>query len=246
MTYHASVVSINFALEPSTAGLVLAVTGYTPSVFRLAEIVFERLASFQIDPSSAAQRISFESHKERLQRKYANFKTNQPYQLAQYGVQVATYRHHWPIFDRLPVFPSLTIEGLREFRGRLFAEAAVESLANGNVSQQTAVALAEKLVAQLAFAPLAKQRCQTMAQFPAGEVVALDTEHGDGDAPNAAISCLWQLGGEEPKDNAVASVIGNILSEPCFDSLRTKQNLGVRFAKLLGENLRSRREREQH
>lgn len=226
VTYNASVASINFVLEPSTSGLILALTGFTPSVFRLAKIVFERLSSFQIEPACDAQRISFESHKERLHRKYVNFKNNQPYQLAQYSVQLATYRDHWPIFDRLAIFPSVSIEGLQEFRARLFKEAKVDSLAHGNIDKETAVSLLEQLVSSLDFAPLGELRNQQMVRFPTDEVFALDTEHGDGDAPNSAVTCLWQLGSEEHKTNAVGSVIGNIVSEPCFDSLRTKQNLG--------------------
>ena len=52
----------------------------------------------------------------------------------------------------------------------------------------------------------------------------------DKDQKNSAIDCTFITGEESPRNDMLTELLANILSEPLFDILRTKKQLGVCFS----------------
>jgi len=104
-------------------------------------------------------------------------------------------------------------------------------LLTGNATAAEAEKLVQGLPQQLRSDPevLPRHPVLSVARVPEGKATVMVEDSPDAGSRVAAVEMYWQLGleGEEDfKQRAVLDLLEAIMSEPLFDALRTKQQLG--------------------
>ena len=61
---------------------------------------------------------------------------------------------------------------------------------------------------------------------PGGPGAVLTRQHPSAEERNSAVHCVFQLGAATPRTRAVARLLDMLVSQPAFDTLRTKEQLG--------------------
>jgi len=99
----------------------------------------------------------------------------------------------------------------------------------GNLDATEAVALFDQLVAALRAppaVPAAARAVEECVVLPEARWAVRAVAARNADDANCAVQTYWQLGANEPKLNALMSLLEHVMYEPLFDALRTKQQLG--------------------
>ena len=102
ITYNAYVAGSHFSLEVPIDGIHLYIYGYTDSLKKLSDIVFEHLINFKIDQNDHVQSKIFKSQKDKLIRKYHNYDKSQAYEIARYKYQGCMY-DVFPLNERIAI-----------------------------------------------------------------------------------------------------------------------------------------------
>jgi secreted Zn-dependent insulinase-like peptidase len=99
----------------------------------------------------------------------------------------------------------------------------------GNLAAAEAESLFDQLVAALRAppaVPAAARAVEECVLLPEAKWAVRAVPARNADDANCAVQAYWQLGANEPKLNALMSLLEHIMYEPLFDALRTKQQLG--------------------
>ncbi|CAM9908058.1 unnamed protein product [Phaeothamnion confervicola] len=138
---------------------------------------------------------------------------------------------------------------LRQFLSQLFAAVRLEALAHGNVGEADAAAAAamcrEVAAAAAAASSAALEEAAGAAvaaaaadaralRYPEQRVLKLSAmqhlvhcvEVKDLTESNSALEAYWQIGPDTLQARAAADLLEEIMSEPLYDQLRTKEQLG--------------------
>lgn len=144
-----------------------------------------------------------------------------------YAVEVP----RWSIPAKLEAARSVTAGELREFQRSLLAATYSESLVHGNATPEEALAIVDSVARALPGRALT--RAERAALAPRVACLPFEVElraaqpAPNPDEPNAAIEAVFQIGpAASPGQTALVDVAAHIMSEPCFNQLRTREQLG--------------------
>ncbi|GLI60578.1 hypothetical protein VaNZ11_002738, partial [Volvox africanus] len=200
--------------------------------------------------ADAALLAHFGSVREAVVRKYRNMNMEVG-QHASYSRLFVLCSRAFHCDDIRKHLEELTPQDIPPFLTQLLSHGHVEAFVHGNVTSAVAVQLAEVVVSALGpgckMDPEERQRDQCvvvpgaaaaaatagMATAEVAEAVALDVGTvvpllaKNSKEENAALEVYYQLApATDPRDRAALDLIDQILYEPCYDTLRTKQQLG--------------------
>ncbi|VDO93362.1 unnamed protein product [Soboliphyme baturini] len=227
--YNAELAGLHYRIENGRYGLSLSISGYNEKQTVLLQKIVTRMTTLKIDPKR------FDLLKESYIRSLKSFEMEQPYQHAVYYVNLIMSEQAWSNDEILHEAKELTVPQLQTFIGEFFAALNVEVLVHGNALPNDAIELA-KLVQSIisksyATRPLFHSQLQkNREKFFNVEVFNLDesfvfkSENKIHD--NSAVDVLLQTGVEDTRQNMLVELAVQVLSEPCFDQLRTKEQLG--------------------
>ncbi|KAJ3035241.1 Insulinase (Peptidase M16) [Rhizophlyctis rosea] len=182
------------------------------------------MAHLKIDPDR------FKVMKEQLSRSYRNWAMDSPHQHAIYYVSHVTQERLWTHEEKLEALEDITPEMIQDFYPHLLSQLHVEGLAHGNLTEEEALKLANIVVNAFRPKPLAiAHRWETMRTHliskEASYVLTRDVPNPQN--LNSAIEYYLQVGDfSDSKLRVPLSLFSQIGSEPCFDQLRTKEQLG--------------------
>jgi insulysin len=149
-----------------------------------------------------------------------------------YNVNYMLRPTRWHNDDKLAVVDALEPEDMRHFASRLLSNAFCEVLVHGNSSSEDAKALVGGFESALNYSALRpSQNLQVMAprcmQLPGPASDAVHRMPGlDPENENSAINLYWQVGPRDVRSGALLGLLAHLVREPCFDQLRTKEQLG--------------------
>ncbi|CAH1259207.1 IDE [Branchiostoma lanceolatum] len=222
--YSAELAGVSYALHNTTYGFYLAIGGYDDKQSILLKKVLDKMTSFTIDPKR------FTIIKELYTRALENFKAEQPYQHAVYYTTLLLSEVGWTKEELVGSLDEVTIENLQSFMKQLFSHMYMESLLHGNLTQQQALDTVGLVVGSLQDKTktrplLASQRVKHReVQLPQG--VAHKYERENTVHSTSAIETYYQCGLQSTRDNMLLELLCQILNEPCFNQLRTQEQLG--------------------
>jgi secreted Zn-dependent insulinase-like peptidase len=133
--------------------------------------------------------------------------------------------------------PDLSLSDLTRFSDSAFSDAKAEALVLGNVNRSAAAALANdavnvmrstsgtQITSQLAAAPIGSKLSQAVANLQ-GKWYLHAFSHPNPSETNCAVQLTVQLGLLVRQQAAAAIILGDILAQPFFASLRTDKQLG--------------------
>ncbi|KAJ3016137.1 UNVERIFIED_CONTAM: Insulinase (Peptidase M16) [Siphonaria sp. JEL0065] len=223
-SYYAHVAGLDYYMSNSTEGIELSISGYNDKVAHLLHRIIQASKSLKIDPKR------FVSIKEELGRSYKNWSMEQPYQHASFFSSFITQERLWTSDEKLQVLEDLTAEDVMVFYPQLLGRLHIEGFVFGNVEVEDAIKLGKLFQDELAPKPLPSQlHNQTVRThiFPNGKHLIHTRPIANVNQVNSAIEHLIQIGDVSNSDLRVRTMLfAQIAKEPCFNVLRTQEQLG--------------------
>lgn len=224
LTYPAEIGGLKFDLSAINNGIQLTIHGFSHRIKQLLAIIIEKMVNFEV------KKQSFEIFKEKLKRSLTNSRRDVPYQMAIGGVSYLTAEHQWSKDELLSCVDGITLEDMASFIPRMLRRLYTDSLMYGNLTKEQALdymAHVQQVFQDKGFhQPLfpAMWFNQRELNLPEGCNFAyrmLNDAH-----QLHAIEVYFQCFQQSFKNNALLELFCHLVDEPCFDQLRTKEQLG--------------------
>eukprot|EP00300_Choanocystis_sp_HF-7_P014190 c18600_g1_i1.p1 GENE.c18600_g1_i1~~c18600_g1_i1.p1 ORF type:complete len:614 (+),score=169.40 c18600_g1_i1:1389-3230(+) len=224
VTYNAYLAGLDFRAGFSVSGCVeIIVSGFSHKLPELAihvvkEILLPRLTIGK-----------FEMFREDLVRTYANLLIKPTTHTNTLRIHLLRTHSFLPA-ERLTACKALTIERFSEVLQQLMGAVRAEAYMHGNVSEQRTVQVMQAVMAHLetirtVSAP-EPRILEPVRMIPEGVPFLFSEPCINAEEKNNAVQVYWQLGVETNQTRATIQLLEEMLGEPLFDSLRTKQQLG--------------------
>jgi len=236
MLYQASAASLGVSVVMDAEGPEFIITGFNDSIDKISVALFEEMHKFQ--PHNMQQQ--FKTIRERYLKDLRNFYKNQPYQQA-YTFQSSMLKKGGGNFlpeEEIEVLEKITFEDLLFFHENFFRTVRLEGLFVGNMTKDQVIHVSqniEKIVSSLRtqHATLPKEEIPEVriVHIPNNttwffENHSKNHDNSENKETNSAILSFFQFEKENPYFRVLMSILGNYLKEPCFNQLRTDEQLG--------------------
>ncbi|XP_059153920.1 insulin-degrading enzyme-like isoform X2 [Physella acuta] len=223
-SYMAEIAGLKYSLDSSVYGLTLTIKGYNDKLPILLEKIVEKMASFKVDPTR------LEIFKDIHGRNLRNFQAEQPHQHAIYYTNVLTSESLWTKDELLQALEDVTLENLTVFIKQLLGRLYIEALIYGNVTRSQAhemMDLVEKILMENCKSkPLlaSQHRKLREVQLPDGCYFLYKQKNLVHES--SSVEVYYQCGLQNTESNMLLELFCQVISEPCFNILRTKEQLG--------------------
>lgn len=223
LEYDAQVASLHISFRKTNQGLDLSLSGYNEKMAILLKRYLEGIANFQ----PAEDR--FKIYQDKLLQKLNNHLYEVPYSQVSDVFNSVINERAWTIANKLEVVKQLKFEHLKLFIPAIFEQFSFEILVHGNFSCEAALE-ADNLVRALA--PRDVQNFQLKSSkprsvlLPQGKTFCYQQMLADDKNINSCIQHVTQFGSYSEELSAKASLFAQLIDEPAFDTLRTKEQLG--------------------
>ncbi|XP_014680687.1 PREDICTED: insulin-degrading enzyme-like [Priapulus caudatus] len=222
--YAAELAGLVYSLDNSKYGLTLAVEGYSDKQHVLLRKVMEKMTSFQIDPKR------FDILKENYLRGLKNFRAEQPHQHATYYTSILMAEHAWTKDELLNNMEEVTLERVQQFIPQLLSKMHIEFLLFGNITKQKAseiVAIVEEtLQSTVRTKPLLPSQLVKDREYQIPDNSSYLFREYNEVHSGSALELYYQCSLQSIPMNVVLELFCQIISEPCFNVLRTQEQLG--------------------
>lgn len=230
--YYASLVGLSFSLHQFKDSYSLKVGGYN---HKLPEYLQQILAQFT---SFTPKRDRFESIKFKITQELKNSGFETPYsQIGTHFLQFVNEKTY-PDIEKLEVIKDITFEQVENFARGIWSDGAyVQTLVLGNFDFATATEVDKLIKKNFESIPpisTSKDKVNEISKFQSfklktGERVTYTMPLQD---PNNINSCLEYfvqvdtLGEDKRRLRVLTDLLATMINEPCFNQLRTKEQLG--------------------
>ncbi|XP_045188841.2 insulin-degrading enzyme-like [Mercenaria mercenaria] len=222
--YDAELAGLKYNLNSTAYGVTLSVKGYSDKLHVLLKKILEKMVSFKIDPKR------YHILKELYGRSLKNFYAEQPHQHAVYFTSVVMSELLWTQVELLNSLEEVTLEKLTAFLPQLFSKMYIEGLVYGNITKQKSVEMTELIenilreqVSTKELLPSQRRRLREI-QLPDGCYYIYQETNSV--HKSSSIEIYYQCGQQATNTNMLLELFVQIISEPCFNILRTKEQLG--------------------
>lgn len=222
-SYDAELAGLGYNIEAQSDGFGISVDGYNDKLPVLLEHILKAVKGFQVDPAR------FEIVKDTVARGYENFRLEAPYQHANYYTTYLTVERMWTPEEKLAELRRLQPDDVQRFIPDLLSRLHIEMLAHGNMSGEEASSLAdlaEGILSAQALSPSELISPRSLI-LPVPSNIRWKKQVANPENVNSSIEVYCQVG--DPTNERARAVLGlmsHIASEPAFDQLRTKEQLG--------------------
>ncbi|KAF8525603.1 LuxS/MPP-like metallohydrolase [Hysterangium stoloniferum] len=223
ITYDASLAELGYSLNTSSEGFSISVSGYNDKVLVLLNIVVQKIKTLIVDPKR------FGVMKERLERRYKNYHLSQPKVLSQQKALDLLAPVVWSVAEKQMELENISCSDVQTHHGDLLTAFYVESLVNGNLQAEEA-----RNLLGIVHSAFAQKNALFLGHFSRRSFLLPDgsnfvkkellTDHKE---QNSCLHYLCQFGPIVDQGlRATLSLIAHIIQEPCFNQLRTQEQLG--------------------
>ncbi|KAF1343553.1 STE23-like protein [Delphinella strobiligena] len=222
-SYDAELAGVNYEISNHAQGLDVNVSGYNDKMAVLLEKVLLAMRDLEISDDR------FNIIKDRTLRGWRNFEFTQPFQ------QIGTYSR-WLLSEKsfvisqlLEELPPVTADDVREFFPQALKQMHIEILAHGNLYREDALKitdLVEKTMHPKRLPASQWPICRSLV-LPGGSNYVYKRTLADPQNVNHCVDYqLWTGLASDRELRAKLLVFAHIADEPCFDTLRSKEQLG--------------------
>lgn len=231
--YGAKLAGLVYNLKVTPEGLLLIVSGYHDKADLLIEQVIRALKGF----NATSDPDRFSRVKERVERQYRNMDKVNPLEHAEYYLRYLIKETMWSYLEELEELQSITAEDCDIFAREMLMRLFIEGLIHGNISQDQALKVyraVEELLSPRLLSNTEKTLMKRARILPEGCQAVYPLVNLDPDNVNSGIHYYLQVGScssyrrdaTARETRALVMVVAQILQEPCFNQLRTKEQLG--------------------
>ncbi|ORY69720.1 peptidase M16 inactive domain-containing protein [Pseudomassariella vexata] len=231
-SYDAELAGLQYNVTLDSRGLFAEVAGYNDKLSVLLEQVLITMRDLEIKDER------FDIIKERLSRGYRNWELQQPFtQIGDY-ISWLTSEHDFVVDQLEAELPGITANATREFHKQLMSQMHIEVYVHGNLYKEDALKLTAMVEKTLKPRILPKDQLPILRSliFPPGSNFLYKKTLHDPANVNHCIEYYLHIGNKGDRViRAKTQLLDQILHEPAFDQLRTKEQLGyVVFSGLRG------------
>ncbi|XP_065207037.1 insulin-degrading enzyme [Planococcus citri] len=219
--YAAKLAGLSWNITSTKNGVLLGLSGYNEKLPVLLDRVIDRMVTFQVDPKR------FEIIREAFIRSLKNFEADQPHQHANFFLSYALTEYGYNKEELLDACDVLNEQNLMRFLPDFFSHIYMQVLIHGNCSNNVALH-----IVKLCEDPF-KSACGLLPQqlLPYREVNLEYGSHFVYEIYNKvhSSSCFcayYQCSLESTANNTIIELFAQIINEPCFNVLRTQEQLG--------------------
>lgn len=219
VAYTAGEAGLKFNLSASLEGVMISIEGYDESAPRLLEVVAKNLIDFELSQER------FDALKDRIVRDLSNFPRADAWQILAETRRAVVREFHYRPDEQLEPARDVTLAGVREFARRLYARGRIEALIHGNVTAEQAVQSTRLLAQALDSEPVKPENVlrRRLLTMPAGSAIVTSEKLL---VNNSSYRQEYTLGASTPEMRAATMMLANLIEEPFYSELRTRQQLG--------------------
>ena len=215
--YPAKEAGLDYSISAGRRGLLISLSGYQDKQAVLLKDILKAIKAF--NPGQSA----FDQEKGLFIRSLANKKFSAPYRLGMDALYQLSYPSYPADDVLLRAAESVTYQQLLTFARSFYSQIHVEILVHGNHSQKEALALAALVESMLLTDGNRHQRFNVPFHLlgDSNRVVNMAIEHDD-----SMVVSYYQIPSTDNRSRAQYALLGRLLGNPFFNSLRTEQQLG--------------------
>uniref|UniRef100_A0A0B7AYG5 Insulin-degrading enzyme n=2 Tax=Arion vulgaris TaxID=1028688 RepID=A0A0B7AYG5_9EUPU len=223
-SYMAEIAGLKYSLDSSLYGLSLSIKGYNDKLPILLKKIVEKMTTFQVDPERLA--IFKEIHGRNLK----NFQAEQPHQHAIFYTNLLTSEVLWTKEELLQALDDVTLESIQSFIKQLLSRLYIEGLIYGNVTKCQSLEmmdLVEKvLVSNCSTKPLLASQHRKLREVQLPDGCYFLHKEKNVVHESSGIEVYYQCGQQNTESNMLLELFCQVIGEPCFNILRTQEQLG--------------------
>lgn len=222
-SYDAELAGLSYEISNHAQGIDVSVSGYNDKMAVLLEKVLLAMRDLEVKEER------FNIIKDRLLRGWRNFDFQQPFH------QVGTYSR-WLVAEKgfvvnelLEELPSVTADDVRNFFPQVLRQMHIEVLTHGNLYREDALKMTDLVesVMKPKRLPASQWPIRRSLVLPAGSNYVYQRTLKDPANVNHCIDYEVFTGVNTDRSNrAKLLLLAHMIDEPCFDTLRTKEQLG--------------------
>ncbi|OAA74612.1 a-pheromone processing metallopeptidase Ste23 [Akanthomyces lecanii RCEF 1005] len=222
-SYDAELAGLQYTVSIDSRGLFLDVSGYNDKL----PVLLEQVAVTMRDIEIKADR--FDIVKERLTRGYDNWQLQSSYQ--QVG-DYMTWLHaecDYVVEEAAAELPAITIDAVRSFQKQMLAQLYIEVYVHGNMYKGDAIKVTDLLVSSFRSRILPPNQWPIIRSLiiPPGSNLVYHKTLKDPANVNHCIETTFYIGDRGDRKTRARSLLADqLIHEPAFDQLRTKEQLG--------------------
>ncbi|KYQ54450.1 Insulin-degrading enzyme, partial [Trachymyrmex zeteki] len=222
-TYDAVLAGLQWEFDSTYYGISLSIGGYDNKQRMLLENIMDRMINFKVDPKR------FEILKEKvLHQKLEKFRC---YDQAEYYIRVLLSEERILISELLETTTYVSIESLQRFIPQLLSKMHVECLIYGNVTVMEARDIIKLIESKLTTGvsnriPLLEQQLVLSRDIKLEDGCHFLFEAENNVHENSCTMVYYSTGLQSTESNMLLQLLKLIIAEPCYNTLRTKEQLG--------------------
>uniref|UniRef100_A0AAR5Q891 Insulin-degrading enzyme n=1 Tax=Dendroctonus ponderosae TaxID=77166 RepID=A0AAR5Q891_DENPD len=222
--YAAELAGLKWELINTKYGLILGIGGYNSKQDILLKKIMEKLTTFKVDPKR------FHIWKENYIRNLQNFSAEQPYQHAVYYLTVLLTEHSWSKEELLASIDQISVDRLEAFIPQMLSKMHIECLVHGNASKDRALEMVQivesALKRSMNMSPLLPRQLLLNRELKLEDGCHYSYEKENKVHKSSCIEVYYQCGLQSRENNVKLELFCQLIQEPCFNVLRTKEQLG--------------------
>ncbi|KAJ8100603.1 Metalloenzyme, LuxS/M16 peptidase-like protein [Lipomyces tetrasporus] len=221
--YAASIAGLSYTVRQTSDGTFIGIAGYNHKLDILLKKILEEIRDFKVDQER------FAVMKEKAQRDAKNWHYGNPYYQIGYYTSYLFAENMFLSEETLPELDALTPQAVQEFVPRMLSQFDTEVLVLGNALKEDALNIAKLVDETLKHKslPASLGIRQRSLILPEASSFAYKRQLLDEKNINSCIEYFCQVGDlTNKRQRATLGLLGQIASEPAFNQLRTKEQLG--------------------
>ncbi|KAI1267360.1 peptidase M16 inactive domain-containing protein [Xylariaceae sp. FL1019] len=231
-SYDAEIAGLSYNVQLDSRGLYVEVAGYNDKL----GVLLEQVLIYMRDLVIIDER--FDIVKDRISRGYKNTEFAQPFtQIGDY-VSWLTTEHDHVVEQLIPELPGMTADDVRSFQKSVMSQLHIETYIHGNVYKEDALKFSDMIESVLKPRLLPKEEwpISRSLDLPPGSNFLYKKTLKDPANVNHCVEYYLHLGSKGDRMvRAKTQLLDQIIHEPAFDQLRTKEQLGyIVFSGLRG------------
>ncbi|KAL0572984.1 metalloprotease [Marasmius crinis-equi] len=247
LVYDAQLANLSYYCYDTVNGLCVSFSGYNDKLPVLMKQVLERMKDLHVDPERLKVMI------ERRKKAWENFFLGESYELARFYTSHLLSAESWlkeELLEELKVVigrVAVTADEVHNHGLAILSQVHMDTMTLGNITREEAISLA-KMAEEIVGGPLQDMDPYDLHQYalvlPSSCNFVYSTKVRNPNQVNNAITYYLNVGAVHEAQSSlrvVSALMAQIMSEPAFNTLRTKEQLGyVVFCRghfLAGDNI---------
>lgn len=221
--YDAELAGMKYSLVNDGGSIVVVSEGYNDKLPILLQQVLEKVKNIVI----TQERVTVVA--EQLRQEIENFYLDQPSSLSNYYIGHFLRETAWTPREKLAELDHVTVDDIQRHAQEILSRTHITMLVHGNVTEEEALRIGDTVESILKARPISAAEHvlpRSLILPPRCNYVWEDVVPNK-DELNSSITFYVEVGDPtDPPLRAILSLFGQMVSEPAFNQLRTKEQLG--------------------